>query len=294
MADLERIQRWMQAVIMSQGGAQAGVASAEAREVIAIDPEEVEQVVTRSRSLSAVDRLDIYNRAYFARLVDCLREEFPVLRHALGEEAFDHFALDYLERHPSRSYTLNELGADFPRFLADSKPDEEIASDSGVNLHDFIVDLVTLEKTFNDVFDGPGMEDRPLLNEQQLAAVPPDRWSEARLEPAICLRLLALRYPVERYFAAVRAGKDTSYPRPRATFLAITRRQYVVRHFPLTRLQHVLLSALAQGKSIGAAISLAADHPRTDLEKLATKLRDWFRKWTEAGFFQAVHLPAEE
>ena len=41
-------------------------------------------------------------------------EEFPVLKHALGEEVFDAFAVGYLQQYPSRSYTLFQLAANFP------------------------------------------------------------------------------------------------------------------------------------------------------------------------------------
>ena len=89
MHNLDQIQRWMQTVIMSQGGAGAGVASASARKIIDVAPEDVERVVTPSRALSGLERLDIYHRAYFARLLDCLREEFPVLMHAVARLVLD-------------------------------------------------------------------------------------------------------------------------------------------------------------------------------------------------------------
>ena len=99
---------------MHPAGAAEGVASEAARRAIDLPPEEAERVVTRSRSLTALERLAIYNRAYYARLLECLRESYPVLCHALGEDAFGSFALDYLQKYPSRSYTLNDLGANFP------------------------------------------------------------------------------------------------------------------------------------------------------------------------------------
>jgi hypothetical protein len=62
-----------------------------------------------------MDRLAIYGTAYYARLLECLLEEFPVLVHALGEELFDAFAVGYLQKYPSRSYTLNDLATNIPR-----------------------------------------------------------------------------------------------------------------------------------------------------------------------------------
>src|SRR5271168_1639586 len=125
--DLGQIERWMQAAIMHPVGVAEGIASAEARGHIDIGPDEAETIVTRSRALSALDRLAIYSYAYYARLLECMREEFPVLKHALAEEVFDAFAVGYLQQYPSRTYTLFQLAAHFPQYLADTRPDRDEA-----------------------------------------------------------------------------------------------------------------------------------------------------------------------
>src|ERR1700736_4968182 len=133
----------MQATIMHPVGVAEGMASAEARRHIDVGPNEAETVVTRSRALTALERLAIYSYAYYARLLECLREEFPVLKHTLGEEVFDAFAVQYLEKYPSRSYTLFQLGVNFPRFLAETRP--EVSGDEGLptDWPDFLIDLAT-------------------------------------------------------------------------------------------------------------------------------------------------------
>jgi hypothetical protein len=117
--ELGQIQRWMQAAIMHP----LGIASAEARGQIDVGPDQAETVVTRSRALTALERLEIYGYAYYARLLECLREEFPVMKHALSEEVFDAFAVGYLQQYPSRTYTLFQLGTNFPRYLAETRPE---------------------------------------------------------------------------------------------------------------------------------------------------------------------------
>ena len=284
MPDLNQIQRWMQSVLMHPAGAEEGVASAEARQVIDVPPDQAESIVTRSRALSGLERLAIYNRAYFARLLDCLRESYPVLFHALGEDAFGAFALDYLQKYPSRSYTLNDLGSNFPRYLRDSRPADEV----GPSWPDFIIDLATLEWLYNEVFDGPGVEGQRLLRPEHLQRIAPRRWPEARLVPVPCLRVLALRYPVHLYYTAVRRKKKAEFPDPAETLLAVTRRRYVIRRYELTRPQFVLLEALLRGQAVGEAIGLAADAAGDDDDRFAAELSEWFRDWTAEGFFRAV------
>ncbi len=285
MHKLDAIQRWMQTVIMHPDGVQSGVESADAR--LVIDVSDVEGVVTRSRNLTALERLDIYHRAYFARLIECLRDEFPVLLHALGDEAFDAFALDYLQKYPSRSYTLNDLGTRFPQYLAETRPTEE----EGLNWADFLIDLATLELTFGAVFDGPGVEGKELLGVEQLQGLEPEQWLQARLVPVPCLRLLPVRFPVNKYYRAVRRHREPAIPQPKPTFLAVTRRQFIVRHYEFPRLQYVLLGALVSGQTVGDALQTTADAAGPLLSRLPGLLHKWFRNWTAEGFFLAIETP---
>jgi hypothetical protein len=289
MHDLERIQCWMQAVLMHPGGSEQGVDSEAARRAIDVPPERTERIITRSRVLSALERLDIYNRAYFARLLECLRESYPVLLHALGDDAFDTFALDYLQKHPSRSYTLNHLGENFPRYLAESRPLDS-DDESGPSWPDFLIDLATLEWTYNEVFDGPGGEGRRLLSAEQLRSISPESWPEARLMTVPCLRVLALRYPVHRYYSTVRRKKKAKPVQPKETLLGITRRRYIIRRYEVSRPQFVLLGALLRGETIGEAIRLAGEAAGEDVDQFAADLGEWFRNWAAEGFFLTVAL----
>jgi Putative DNA-binding domain len=286
--DLGHIQRWMQAVLMHPVGIAEGIASAKARQHIDVGPAEAEKVVTRSRALTALERLGIYGYAYYARLLECLREEFPVLMHALTQEVFDAFAVGYLQVYPSRSYTLLQLGANFPRYLAETRPEEGGGVGLPADWPDFLIDLATLELTFNEVFDGPGVEGERLLDADQLRDIPAERLAEARLVGVSCLRLLPLRYPVHRYFTAVRRHEDPVPYAAAETYLAVTRRRYVVRHYELSPPAYQLLRGLLAGESVGEAIGRAAEAAGPNLDRLAGNLRTWFHDWAAEGFFRAV------
>ena len=156
---LDQIQRWMQTVIMHPGGTAEGVGSPESRRYVDIGPAELDCVIRPSRSLSSAERLEIYVNAYYARLMECLDEEFAVTRYALGEELFSALAFGYLQSYPSLSYTLGMLGASFPRYLAESRLHAHSPpQNSGPTWPDFVVDLATLERLLLEVYDGRGTE----------------------------------------------------------------------------------------------------------------------------------------
>lgn len=287
---LEDLQRWMQAVISHPAGIERGIRSEGAREHIEVEPEEVDRIVLPSHRLSSLERLRIYGNAYYARLLECLREEFPALRHAVGEEAFDGFALGYLQRHPSQSYTLGELARHFPEFLSQTRPPEP-ADELRPNWADFVIDLATAERVYSEVFDGPGVEQGRVLQAEDVASLTAGQWLEARLIPVPCLRLLKVAYPVHEYISALRRQAPIPIPAPQPTHLAITRRDYVVRRRAVSPEEFGLLALLADGAAVGDAIERVANSAGDDLEALAGKLHEWFQGWALAGYFERVELP---
>src|SRR5580700_381818 len=56
--------------------------------------------------LTSFDRLEIYNRQYWFRVLAALGEDFPGLRAVLGQGRFDAMARAYLIANPSRSYGI--------------------------------------------------------------------------------------------------------------------------------------------------------------------------------------------
>ena len=304
--DLTRLQRWFQAVVTHADGVDSGVGSEEAQKLIQLTPGQLERVITRSRALSAAERLAIYANAYHTRLLECLGEVFPMLKRTLGEDGFEGLAFGYLQEYPSRSYTLNELGRHFAGYLEESRPllDEPSAELSGATKTDrppveedwprFLIDLARLEWAIYEVFDGPGVEGVALLDADQLLAIPAERWPEAKLIPVVCLELLATRFPVNEYYTALRKSKSDEVvpvPAPADSFVALTRRDYVVRRYALSKTQFHLLRGLKEQRSVGEAIESILPGAETAPDDMATMLQLWFRNWTAEGFFQGVSLP---
>jgi hypothetical protein len=288
---LAQIQRWLQAVITHPDGVEAGLDSDEARGAIDVSPERVEDVVDPSKRRTSIERLEVYANAYYARLLECLRDEFPALLHAVGEEVFDGLAFGYLQSYPSHSYTLSELSRRFADYLEETRPSDEEDLNGGASWPDFMIDLARLERCYSEIFDGPGAERLKLLGADELREVSPEAWVRAQLVVVPCLRLLSLRYPVHEYATAVREKQEPDIPDSEPTWLAVSRINYVVRRWTLTRVQFELLSALVAGETVGAAIEQAATlavESGGSLDSLAGSLHDWFAEWSSAGFFRGI------
>lgn len=283
---LIQLQRWVQAVITYPDGVEQGIASSEAAAEIDVTADTVESVILPSRQLSSIERLQIYGRAYFGRLIECMRAQFPATCHAIGEQAFDGLALGYLIQYPSTSYTLGKLGESFDHYLATTRPprDENLDDDQS-DFADFLVDLTKLERTYSEVFDGPGSEQVRSIHPDDFAGITPDQFAECRLVLHPCVRLLELRFPVHEYATAVRQGVEPDEQTARRVQLVVTRRDYIVRRFEVTSHQFQLLSDLQTGALIGDAIGRLLTDATVDRHNLPGNLNQWFRQWAAAPLF---------
>ncbi len=127
--------------------------------------------VRADRGVSAARRIDVYANAYFARLHDALRADYPRVAETLGEAAFHDLAKLYLIAHPPRSFTLRVLGARLPEFLR--SPAAELFRERWPTC----IDLAALDWAIADVFDAP---DSPVLERAALAAIPAGDWPTLR------------------------------------------------------------------------------------------------------------------
>lgn len=284
---LDTIQKWMQAVITHPGGVSRGVNHREAQELIAVAMERLDDVILPSRACSSVERLSVYAHAYYARLLECLRLEYPAFRYAVGEEAFESFALGYLQEYPSVSYTLGNLGARFPEAIAKAAAEFPV---EGYKWPQLIEEIAWVERTYEEVFDGPGEERSGSLSAERLLSIPSDRIGDLQFVTSQSLRLLGLQFPVHEYISSVRAGETPGPPVPRETWLVINRRDYVVRRRTVSYAEYLVLDSLQQGLSFSDAIEICLAEVNEPIDEVAGRLQTWFRDWTAAGFFRDCRL----
>jgi hypothetical protein len=270
--DLGKLQRWMQEVVVQPGGILEALASPEAEREIPSG--RLADVVLPSHSLTSAERVGVYQGMYLMRMEEALATDYPVIRHFLGDEGFEELVQDYVGRYPSRSYTLNRLGDDLPRFLAD-RPDW---SQGG-----FLTDLARLELAMTEVFDE---QESPVLIGEDLEAVDPEQWETSRLEPIAALRLLSVDHVVVPHLEAYHRERPSPKPVKKPSWVAVYRRDYSVLRLKLSRAEHDLLHDLIHGVPLGDALT-AAMAGRSSASQQARVFR-WFRSWIREGLFQRL------
>ena len=240
----------------------------------AVDAADVSARVTDGPRLPAMGRLAIYHHAYRARLVECLADDFPTVRHALGPSEFEAVAAAYIAKHPSSSPSLTRFGALFPAFVGASSR--------------FLADLAALEWALVEVVHAKLPVAFSLAD---LSQIPVERWAGARFSPSASVRLLAFEFPVNAYFQAVHDGGTPAIPDAAKTATVVHREASVLYRLDLSAPAATLLRDLLDGARLGDALGRleagTAEEARADL---SSQVMAWFRGWVEGGFFAAMHL----
>jgi len=249
--------------------------------------------------LSSLERIEIYNRQYWFRLIDCLYDDFPGLHAVMGQRRFSQFLRAYLAAYPSRSYTLRNLGRHLPRMLRDEPqwcgPRVEMSQD-----------MAAFEWAQVIAFDS---ESRPPLGVDDFLGADP---AKIRLALQPYVTLLDLRYPLDEFSIALkrrivrstasnsadenryeRPASRVRFPRPQRVFVAVHRLDNSIYYKRLEEGAYVLLQNLQNGKSLAKACAAAVSSLGS--EKIdARPLQQWFKQWATMGWFCRFKAGARE
>ena len=215
--------------------------------------------------LTSFERLEIYNRQYWFRVLSGMAEDFPGLRAVLGEKRFDAMCQGVLDGLPFAIV-----------HAAQSRVDGWNPGCASIRIgpgrsKTLALDIVRLEWADIEAFDGKGRAGAaPRRSRQRVAGAS----LRLRLQPYI--RLLDLRYPVDDLLLEVRKeDEDTDFAsnafRSAASASACTpwrnsslRRSFwpcIASIIPFisggsAAEEFAILTALREGKTLGRAIEL--------------------------------------
>ena len=251
--------------------------------------EVAESFIAPNSRLTAFERLEIYNRQYWYRVLGALAEDFPALRAVIGGLRFEALSIAYLAEHPSRSFTLRNLGSKLPAWLA-AHPEH-----TG-RRHRLAVDMAKMEWAFVEAFDAAELAP---LTQRQIAALQGD--SRLALQPY--LQLVALQYSADELVLELHArekrqtseagvaheddsGAQTAVPklRPCPIWLAVHRVDLSVYYRRIGREEFQTLIALRSGSPLGEALAAGFVGSRIPERLRAERVQEWFGNWAELGW----------
>ena len=287
-ADLRRLQRLMAHALVRpltrDGGLQRNWIDGRPTAEVAAE------FIKPNGRLTSFERLEIYNRMYWYRLIQCASDDCPGLRALLGESRFGRLIRAYLAKCPSRSFTLRNLCSRLPGFIREeprwTRPRTAAA-----------FDIARFEWAQTVAFDGEAL---PTLEPEALARAAPGGL-RVRLQPY--LSLLALKYPVDEYVIAVKrrdalrgeashaiesshaAGRlrRVRAPRRKAVHVAVHRHSGKLYYKRLSLPEFRILEALHAGHPLDRAVAAGGSRIQPG------KIRQWFSLWAKLGWFCKGH-----
>jgi len=254
-------------------------------------------IIKPNDRLSSIERLEIYNRQYWFRLIDCLYDDFPGLRAILGQKRFYKLVVAYLTKYPSSSFSLRDLGSRLVDFLV-AEP-KWLGKRSRIGL-----DMARFEWAQVVAFDS---EARPAIKPEELSFSNP-KSLKLHLQPYISL--LELSYPLDDLVIALHKERshraeasserrpDKEHEQPIALpprqkiFLIVHRFDNSLYYKRVDKAAFELLTAIESGAYLEEACTRALriltslDSPGGNAVASATDLfRQWFETWSKLQWF---------
>ncbi len=257
--------------------------------------EVADSFIAPNSKLTSFERLEIYNRQYWYRVLGALAEDFPALRTVVGGRAFEALSIAYLTAHPSRSFSLRNLGSKLADWLA-ANPQ------AAGRRHRLALDVARIEWAFVETFDSG---ERTPLTLDQIATL--DGGSRLALQPH--LQLIPLSYPADdlvlglhnrdkRQTSEAGVKHDETHEAPaklpklrrRSTWLASHRVDFSVFYLRLKREEFLTLAAIRQGLALADALETGFIGSRIPPARRPRLVRQWFANWAELGWICAPDL----
>ncbi|HXM91966.1 MAG TPA: DNA-binding domain-containing protein [Candidatus Dormibacteraeota bacterium] len=242
--------------------------------------------------LTSFERLEIYNRQYWFRLLSSMVEDFPGLRAVLGAARFEAMSKAYITDCPSRSFTLRNLGSQLESWL--HKNPRWAGKKQALAL-----DIVKLEWAEVEAFDGKA---EPPLRPEDLAV---NAGANLRLRLQPYIQLFSLRYPVDDLLLGIKNSSEENEVasnafqerrkrkrvqsvaklKPAAIALAVHRIDNSVYFRRLEPEEFALLTELKQGRTLQKAVDHAFSETKLPPQELPALVQRWFHNWAALGWF---------
>jgi hypothetical protein len=237
--------------------------------------------IAPSLQLTAAERLSVYHRQYWVRLLKTLQEQYSLLTSLLGAWQFNQYACSFLASEPPRGHDLAAIAEGFLPFLQR----ELRARDDEPSLpHEALLQAAHIDAEYRRVFYAP--PEQPW----QLPSADLSSLAACRLQLSAALAVVVEHWPLLELRAA-QAGRASEprwplparLPSPRTWLLRRTERGTYQR---LLAPLEVHLFASLREHEVGGALQLLAANPELGSQaELAAQVRAFFTDAASHGFF---------
>jgi hypothetical protein len=216
-------------------------------------------------------RIGVYADAYFLRLRDVLREDFPRVA-ALLADRFDEVVKGYLEAFPSRWPSVRHLGHALSEFLRRRTDTPKC-----------LADLAELERARIEVFDAPDAECATI---EDFISVPADAWPTLHFSTIPAIKILRAQYPVHHLWSGERSLEVTAGETSLRVWRANDCRVF---HALMDKRESAAIQKMISGAPFAAICETFADLPEAVAAQESAAL---LVRWIEDGIIHRIDQAA--
>jgi len=229
---------------------------------------DLDRVFLGTSRLPASDRMAIYNRGYYLRLLDALGSVFCQTQRALGGPDFERLGLAYLAQHPSEHPAVERVGRSFSEFLRSAAAPP-------------VVDLAALEWARLSALVAANPKSVATIE-----TIDPQRFPEAQLRFVPSLQCLELDPQALALFAEG-SPSIVDVGRPRCG-VAVWRARHAVEHRSLEAEEWQALNLAIAGNKLSEVCSaFDSGSGDADVRRAFQVLSGWFaRNWLELVVYE--------
>ncbi len=230
--------------------------------------------------LSPAAQLDIYREQFWLRHVNSLQEDYGTLVALLGDGGFMELSRAYFGAMPPCDWSLRNLGARLPAFVAANAP---------WSTDVFLAECAHFEWAFMEAFDA---KDSAPFDPACIEGASEDDWDRATLRFHPSLRLVHATHPVHEFRAAVRRGEVPARPQPSldGVRVAVHRTASGLTTTEVAELPARLLAKVMAGVALAPACEAVVVEARGSIDEaaMAAEVSRWFQEWTGRGWLVGV------
>ena len=205
--DLEALQKLLWRLVTAPGGVAEGLAG---------EPElaagGLGAIITDDERMDPAARVGVYAEAYFYRLLEVLKEDFPATLAVAGADRFHNLVTGYLIDYPPTEPSIFHAGQHFPAYLHTHPIADRVP---------FMGDLAGLERVVLESFHAA---DAPALDGAAMRAIAPEAWPAFAMRTHPATRIVACAWRVDEVLRAVAEERAWRAPARTAAPIVVWRR----------------------------------------------------------------------
>jgi hypothetical protein len=240
-------------------------------------------------SLRAAERLAVYNRQYWFRLLTAMQSDFPLCSRLLGLWLWNDFSARFLLAHPPQHRDIQRVSRDFNQALESMLTQDRIAREPLAEAlpRRALLQAARIDTAFRDVFMAP--ESPPF----QLTPEHAQGLATSRLRVSPCWTIVQENWPLLQLRHELAGDhRETAITLPDAWPVtrswALLRTPAGVARKPLEVEQARLLAALRVSDVRTALAQVEAACPRADRDTLPQRTQQWLAESVALGFFCGI------